>query len=125
MPQVLLVDDEPGQLRVRELVLRSAGFGVQLASEGQSALDRLLSADSQIGLLITDHNLPGLRGPELVRQLRQTYPALPVVILTGMPGIEPEYDGLEVIIRSKPLPAPELIDLVRRLLPGDRQSALA
>jgi CheY-like chemotaxis protein len=118
MQEVLLVDDEPGQLRIREMVLRKAGFPVLLATDGQSALQRLLAEDSHVGLIITDHNLPGLRGPELVRQLRDKHPNLPVVVLTGMPGIEPEYEGLNVTIRQKPLPAPELIKLVEDCFPG-------
>lgn len=125
MLQVLLVDDEPGQLRIRELILRNAGFAVQLATDAESALERLGAAPSEIGLLITDHNLPGLRGPDLVRSFRQSSPALPIVVLTGMPGIESEYDGLEVTVRLKPLPAPELIQLVRHFLSDDLKTALA
>ena len=76
----------------------------------------------EIGLVITDHNLPERSGSELVRELRLAYPTLPVMVLSGMPGIEPQYEGLNVIVRLKPLPAPEFIKLVKEFLPSGGQT---
>jgi DNA-binding response OmpR family regulator len=119
MYRILLVDDDLTQLRIRELVLSSAGFLVCVAHNARSALESLKSMQGEIGLVITDHNLPERNGSELVRELRLAYPTLPVMVLSGMPGIEPQYEGLDVIIRLKPLPAPEFIKLVRDFLPRD------
>jgi DNA-binding response OmpR family regulator len=123
MCRILLVDDDPTQLRIREMVLTGAGFDVCVAKDASSALERLQSTNGEIGLVITDHNLPERCGSELVRELRLGFPSLPVVVLTGMPGVETQYEGLDVSIRLKPLPAPEFIKLVKDLLPGDRQTA--
>ena len=111
-----MVDDDPGQLRIRECVLRSAGIQVSLASNAEGALEILRSRGCEIGVVITDHLLPGIQGVDLVRELRRLNPSLPVVVLSGLPDIEPEYDGLDVIVRMKPLPARELIRLVLALL---------
>lgn len=116
MSQVLMVDDDPGQLRIREIVLRNAGIVSVLATDAVSALACLRSKDGEIGVLVTDHNLPGGSGADLVREARLIAPSLPVVVLTGMPGIEPEYDGMEVTFCFKPLPPEEFIQVMQRLL---------
>ena len=116
MLQVLMVDDDHGQLRIRESVLRSAGLEVNLATNAEGALEILRSKGREIGVVITDHLLPGLNGVDLVRELRHLDPSMPVVVLSGLPDIEPEYEGLDAIIRFKPFPAGELIRLVHALL---------
>lgn len=116
MAQVLMVDDDAGQLRIRESVLRSAGIQVSTVHNAECALEILRSRGREIGVVITDHLLPGLMGADLVRELRSLNPSVPVVVLSGLPDIAEEYDGLDVIVRQKPLPAGELIRLVNNLL---------
>ena len=111
-----MVDDDPGQLRIRECVLRSAGIQVSTVHNAERALEILRSRGREIGVVITDHLLPGLQGADLVRELRTLNPSVPVVVLSGLPDIAAEYDGLDVIVRQKPLPAGELIRLVHNLL---------
>jgi DNA-binding NtrC family response regulator len=113
MLQVLMVDDDPTQLQVREIVLRSAGLSVQLAIDVESALALLRSQGDQIGVVLTDHFLDGRTGADLVRELRHTAPTLPVMVLTGMPGIEDEYEGLNVSVLLKPVSPDKLIQLVK------------
>lgn len=74
------------------------------------------AAPHSIGLVITDHLMPGMNGPEFVTELRRLYPDLPVLVLSGMAEAEDQYGDLEVIFRVKPLPPEELLSLVRRLL---------
>lgn len=114
MLQVLMVDDDPGQLRIREIILRSEGLAVHIATNADSALACLHSMGSRIGVVVTDHNLPGRSGAELVRELRRTAPSLPVVVLSGMPGIESLYAGLDVTICFKPFPPDEFVQVIRR-----------
>ena len=112
--QVLLVDDNPVQLQVREMILRKAGFMVSIATSAESALALLRSATQHFGLVITDHIMPGISGVEFVRRLRTNDDKMPVIVLSGLPDAESEYEGLNVAFRLKPLPPPELIDLVRQ-----------
>ncbi len=118
MLDVLMVDDDPVQLRIREIILRSAGLVVHLATSVESALTLLRSTGDKVGVVVTDHYLAGHTGAELVRQMRLLLPAMPVVVLSGMPGIEEEYDGLSVSIRLKPFPPDELIRVVQNSLDG-------
>ena len=116
LSQVLLVDDNPVQLSVREAVLRTAGFQVSTAATAESALEILRAFRDRIGVVVTDHLMPGCDGPELVRRIREGREYLPVIVLSGLPEAFPEYEGLDVIFRPKPLPPPELIALVRSSL---------
>ena len=117
MRLVLLIDDSPLQLRVREAVLRDAGFEVCIATTAESAEALLRSAPgASVGAIVTDHVLPGASGAEFVRRLRAIKSMVPVVVITGMPDAEAEYEGLDVIFRQKPCPPPELIGLLREAM---------
>jgi DNA-binding response OmpR family regulator len=69
-----------------------------------------------IGLVITDHLMPVMSGPEFVAELRQRGFTVPVVVLSGLPEAEAAYEGLDVVFRLKPFDPGSLIQLVRELL---------
>lgn len=120
--RVLLIDDSPLQLRVREAVLRDAGLEVYIATSAESGLALLRTPviGDSIGVVVTDHLMPGVAGPEFVRLLRATNADLPVIVITGLPEVEDEYEGLDVVIVQKPCPPPQLIALVRGAIPDDK-----
>ncbi|MGH9568615.1 MAG: response regulator, partial [Candidatus Angelobacter sp.] len=62
MKQVLLLDDNPSQLSIRELVLRKGGLESHIATNAHSALALLRSDPGQqkIGAVVTDHVMPGM-----------------------------------------------------------------
>lgn len=126
MRPILLIDDNPLQLKVRETILRKAGFQVSVATTPESALATLRALPERVGLIITDHLMPGCNGSELVREIRAANISLPVIVLSGMADAEPEYRGLNVDFRIKPFPPAELIELAQSLLgPGDEQRGAA
>lgn len=111
---VLLIDDNPLQLRIREQVLRDAGFEVHIATSGDSALALLRSPVGKgVGAIVSDHVMPGLSGPDLVRDIRKLNQYIPIIIVSGMADAEEKYDGTGVFFRLKPCPPQELIQLVR------------
>lgn len=112
---VLLVDDNPIQLSARQMVLNQAGLAVQVATSADSALAllRSLSQAQNIGVVVTDHIMPQATGSEFVRLLRDINPKVPVIVISGMPEAQQEYEGMNVIFRQKPCPPAELIDLVK------------
>ena len=118
--RVLLIDDDPIQLRVREAVLREAGLQVDVATTPEGALAVLKSdrPGDSVGVIVTDHIMPGTSGAVFVRALRQVNPRVPVIVVSGMAEAEDEYQGLDVQFRTKPCPPPELIRLVRESLDG-------
>ncbi|HVZ16683.1 MAG TPA: response regulator [Terriglobales bacterium] len=115
--RVLLIDDDPIQLRVREAVLRDAGIPVDVATTADSALALLRSnSGASVGTIVTDHIMPGTSGAIFVHQLRDVRPGIPVIVISGLAEAEDEYAGLDVTFRMKPYPPPELIKLVREKL---------
>ena len=121
---ILLVDDDPVQVRVRETILHDAGFTVAVATSAEAAL-ALLRADpesSRFNAVVTDHVLPGASGVEFVRQVRTMRPMMPVIVLTGMLTAEPEYQGTDVTFRVKPVHPAELIETLRAALRESREN---
>lgn len=128
MKQVLLLDDNPAQLLVREMVLRKGGLESHVATNSQSALAflRSRSGRDKIGAVVTDHIMPGMDGAEFVRELRSFNPDIPVIVISGLAEAEQEYADLSVIFRTKPCEPEDLIALVRTTLndhPRNRASA--
>ena len=120
MSQILLVDDNAIQAATRKAILTRTGRRVLIAESGSVALRMLAQEEvaTQIALIITDHLMPGMNGPEFVKRLRETMPEIPVVVLSGLPQAETEYELYDVVFRMKPLLPDALIRLVNELLDG-------
>jgi CheY-like chemotaxis protein len=116
--RILLVDDNHLQSATRRAILEGAGRDVLIASQGQQALECLndLEASPAIGLIITDHLMPVMSGPQFVAEVRERGYTFPIVVLSGLPDAEIAYDGLQVIFRLKPCDPDSLILLVQDLL---------
>ena len=95
MRQVLLIDDNPLQLAVREAILRDAGFQVSVATTPESALATLRGLPERVGVVVTDHIMPGCTGSQLVPQIRALNAWMPIIVLSGMAEAEAEYQGHE------------------------------
>jgi CheY-like chemotaxis protein len=78
---ILLVDDDPLVLEATGGMLGHLGHRVTVAGSGAEALD--VMRDTPVDLLITDYAMPGMTGAELIRQIRQARPTLPVTLATG------------------------------------------
>ena len=128
MKQVLLVDDDPSQLAVRQLLLSRGGIDSQLATDARQAL-ALLKSDAgraTIGLVVTDHLMPEMNGTDFVREIRSFVPNLPVIVISGLPEAHDAYDGLEVLFLAKPCEPEDLIAIVRNALtPASDRSSFA
>ena len=118
MKQALLLDDNAAQLTIREMVLRKAHIECHVATNAQSALAFLRSESGQekIGVVISDHLMPSMSGLEFVRQLRSFNPEIPIIVISGLPDAEEEYQDLNVVFRVKPLDPEALIALVQSAL---------
>jgi len=115
---ILLVDDNCIQATTRKAILSRSGRNVAVACDGAQALAMLDQAGGHrpVGLVITDHLMPNMNGPEFVAELRSRFPDLPVVVLSGLAEAEDEYRRLDVLFRLKPCPPEELLSIVRSLL---------
>ena len=116
--EILLVDDNPIQTATRQAILSLRGRRVAVANGSYQALELLESPDlcASVGLIITDHWMPDLNGPQLVTFLRRRLPTIPILVISGMPDAEHEYAGLGIIYRTKPIGPEDLLALVDSLL---------
>src|SRR5580692_4245625 len=73
---LLLIDDNAVQAATRQTILRRAGYFVIAALNPVRALEQFQGGEfpEDIGLVITDHLMPGMSGSEFVRALRKTHP---------------------------------------------------
>ncbi|MBI5600592.1 MAG: sigma-54-dependent Fis family transcriptional regulator [Gemmatimonadetes bacterium] len=86
MPSVLIIDDEPNIRRMVGALLEAEGFEVRDASDGQAGLARALEWEPDLVLL--DLMMPGtLDGMATLEQLRERFPELPVVMMSGRAGL--------------------------------------
>jgi DNA-binding NtrC family response regulator len=81
--RILVVDDEAMLRRLMVRALVEAGYLVEEAADGRSGLDLARAAPIPFDLVITDSRLPGLSGPNLVKQLREIDPNLPIINVSG------------------------------------------
>lgn len=118
---VLLIDDNAVQAATRQAILRRAGHYVIATLSAERALEQVRAGEFAIplGLIITDHIMPEMTGSTFVRLLRQTHPALPVMVISGLEDAEAEYEGLDVVFRVKPLLPEILLADVQALLASD------
>jgi CheY-like chemotaxis protein len=126
MKEVLLLDDDPTQLSVRQLLLRRGGVESQTSTSALQALDLLGSERGRaaIGAVITDHVMPEVDGAEFVRRLRAFDRHMPVIVVSGLPDAEESYRGLGVVFLMKPCDPEDLIALVKSALAGPRRDAV-
>ena len=80
---ILLIDDEVSMRRMIDQVLRTAGYRVLMASDGREATAHWNRECTSIDLVLADIVMPGLSGPELVREFRSTRPDLKVMFISG------------------------------------------
>jgi CheY-like chemotaxis protein len=126
MTEILLVDDNAIQAATRKAILHRTGRAVAVAENAIQALKMLEDEEfaQGLGLVVTDHLMPGMNGPKFVQRLREVLPEIPVLVLSGLPDAESEYSGLDIIFRLKPLAPETLIHLATGLMtPPIRRTA--
>jgi CheY-like chemotaxis protein len=81
--RVLVVDDEPTVRLVARMMLERAGLSVDETATGAAALEHLRGAVRPYLAVLLDVTLPDCSGPELVPQMRELAPDMPIVISSG------------------------------------------
>ncbi len=115
--RVLVVDDDPGLLRLMELRLDAAGYRVMAADSGERALAQLAVSRPQV--VVTDLQMGGIDGMALFEAIRAENPALPVIMLTAhgtIPDAVAAVKGGVFGYLAKPFDAKALLDEIARAL---------
>jgi two-component system, OmpR family, copper resistance phosphate regulon response regulator CusR len=114
---ILVVEDEPGIVDFLERGLRKHGFEVTSALDGVSGARKALTED--VDLVVLDVMLPGRSGLDLLEEVHQGKPSLPVIILTARAEVEQRVIGLDagaVDYLTKPFSLSELAARIRAQL---------
>jgi len=81
MARILVVEDSATQAMQIQLLLEEAGFDVAVARGGAEGLDALAIAG--VDVVLSDLDMPGLNGLDLVEAIRSRHPAVPVILMTA------------------------------------------
>jgi DNA-binding response OmpR family regulator len=129
--RILLIEDDAAIMRVLQRGLSSQGHQPVTAITGEEGLQHLV-ADKTIDLLLLDLTLPGLNGQQVLAQLRQQRPRLPVIMLTARDDLTSKVSLLQAgadDYLTKPFAFEELLAriqaLMRRVEPPDAAQILA
>lgn len=123
--QILLVDDDE-EFR-EEMSSCLEGYKVIEASSGQQALE-MIKRPNAIDLVILDVIIPGLRGTEVLKQMRKIRPDLPIIILTGQSSKEIAIESLKGHADDyieKPFEVQKFLSTIRRILDSKNLALMA
>jgi len=116
---VMYVDDDQALVFLVQRLLRRRGYQVSGFNDPHAAADALRAAPHSYHLLVTDYNMPGYSGVDLLNEVRTIRPDLPVALASGHVTAEIEQAALAAGARAlihKPNDVQELCDTVDRLV---------
>jgi len=129
--KVLLVEDDPSLREALGETLLLAGYEYQAVGSAEDAL--LAASKHAFSLVVSDVNMPGMDGHQLLSQLRSRYPQLPVLLMTAHGAVERAVDAMRQGAADylvKPFEPKALLALVARhalgrLGPADGEGPIA
>ena len=116
-PKILFVDDEVERLNILPRLLEQEPYDLITCPSANEALQIL--AKNGIDLVISDIRMPEMNGIELAAEIKDKYPRIPVVLITGVPATENEIAALLENVDGyvqKPFTAQELMEEIDRVL---------
>ena len=90
--QILVADDDAQDLAHLVTILQKEGYAVDGVSNGEQALESL--AQKEYHMVITDLRMPKQDGLELLKTIRQYYPKIGVMVITGYPSLDSSIQSL-------------------------------
>ncbi|MEE4135435.1 MAG: sigma-54 dependent transcriptional regulator, partial [Desulforhopalus sp.] len=115
MYSILVVDDEPNYLVVLSELLKDEGFEVYTAAEGESGLQIVENVD--LDLVITDMQMPGINGLQLLERVKEKKEELPVIVITAFAEVDKAVEAMQAGAFSylaKPFSNDELIVTLKK-----------
>lgn len=118
---ILLVEDEDAVRLFAARALRGKGYQVLEARSGENALAMLSEGSDRVDLLITDVMMPGMDGPTLIREVRESLSTMPVICISGYSEDAlrqriSEDDAIHFL--SKPFSLKQLAGKVKEVMPA-------
>ena len=113
---ILLAEDEPLLRELGETILSQAGYKVLTAPSIQALKSLMADYSGSIDLLLTDVVMPGMSGPELVHVVRERFPEIRVLYMSGYADDEIEDLDRDAAFLQKPFTPSELTAKVAAVL---------
>jgi len=114
---ILIIDDEPNLRRSLGLILQRAGYSVVTAANAGEALQLLQTGSYDLAFL--DLKLPDINGIELLPQIKELYPEMPVLILTAHATLDTAIEAVRLGARDyllKPIDPDAILNRVESVL---------
>ena len=92
--KIILVDDEELILGLFRTVLQAQGYEVDIAGDGQQALQ--LCAENDYHIMITDLNMPNMDGMALLKRVKDRWPMMEVIVVTGYGTMQTAIEAMKV-----------------------------
>ena len=124
--RILFVDDEASLVQIARILLESLGYRIVGHVDPVRALDAFKEDPEAFDLVVTDMAMPGMTGEELVVQIAELRPGIPVVLCTGFSSRMDKERAEELGVREflrKPLEMKEFAKLVRKILDEEKGRA--
>ena len=115
--RILLVDDNRNGLLARKSVLEEHGYQVSAYSSPHDALAEF--SEQPYDLVVTDYRMPRMNGAQLIAEIRDLTPKVPIVLVSGVVdvlGLDEKTTGANVVIPKSSTEITHLIRAVKRLL---------
>ena len=110
---ILSVDDEPGILASRQLILENEGYEVLSATDGEQALR--MFAGQPVDLVLLDYVMPGMDGGAVAKEIKNHNPQVPIVLVTASPVEEQTLGCVDCFISKGEGPALLLVKIKQLL----------
>jgi two-component system, response regulator FlrC len=121
--QILIVEDDHDLREALVTTLELAKFRVREAADAQQALKCL--AEGSVDMVVSDVNMPGMSGHELLFEVQRQHPGLPMMLITAYGQISHAVSAMQagaIDYLVKPFEPAVLVDAVTRIVGGTRNS---
>lgn len=123
MSKILAIDDDSIIRTLLSNSLSKAGYAVITAADGESGLKK--AATEKPDIVITDYQMPGLSGLDVLNELKKTQPGTPVILLTAHGDVALTIKSIQLgayDFIEKPIQMQEVLEIIRNGLEISRQS---
>lgn len=123
--QILIVEDDQDLREALVTTLELARFRVREAASAEEALQKL--SETPVDMVVSDVNMPGMSGHELLAEVRRRYPGLPVMLITAYGQISHAVAAMQagaIDYLVKPFEPQVLVEAVSRVVGGARQKSV-
>jgi len=114
--RILIVDDDFSSRMAMEKVLQLHGYETCACGSGEHSVSKI--REESFGILITDFQMRGMDGLELIRETRKIHPGISAILVTGLATEEMRVKAAEKAVNGffpKPIEWDELIDFLDNL----------